>query len=107
MPTEINIRIGAQSVNISEKDSTRNKQAKVIYFLLLILKNVCGFSQADLARVIQHVHDKVLSGEKFDTKLQKDCFNDVCADANRIAKEQRWKNEWLAKEMIYHVLMAK
>ena len=107
MPTEINIKIGAQSINIAETDTTLNKQAKVIYFLLLIIKNACGFSQADLARVIQHVHDKVLSSEKFDTKLQRDTFNDLCADVNRLAQKYDWRSDWFTKDEIYHVLMTK
>lgn len=84
------------------------KYAKTIFILLLIIKNVGGFSQADIARVIQQVHDNVLSSDKkFDTKLQKDTFNDICAESNRIAQKRGLNAEWFTKKKIYPLLMAK
>ena len=66
------------------------KQAKIIFMLLLIIKNVFGYSQADIVRVIQQVHDDVLaSDKKIDTKLQKDTVDAICASANRIA-QKKW-----------------
>lgn len=84
------------------------KQAKIIFMLLLIIKNVFGYSQADIVRVIQQVHDDVLaSDKKIDTKLQKDTVDAICASANRIAQKNGMRPEWFAKEKIYHLLMAK
>ena len=61
-----------------ETETTSIKQAKVIFMLLQIIKTIGGYSQADIARVIQQVCDNALAGNKrINTKVQKDTFNDV------------------------------
>ena len=55
-----------------ESETTSIKQAKVIFMLLQIIKTIGGYSQADIARVIQQVRDDALAGnKKIDTKVKK------------------------------------